>query len=32
MPLNKARATLESLLGAMVVRRALAALHNNTDN
>jgi hypothetical protein len=32
MPHSKARATLESLLGAMVVRRALAALRNDTNN
>ncbi len=32
MPRDKARATLESLPGAMVVRRALAALRNDTNN
>jgi hypothetical protein len=32
MPDDKARAALESLPGAMVVRRALAALRNDTDN
>jgi hypothetical protein len=32
MPDNKAWATLESLPGAKVVRRALAALRNNTNN
>jgi hypothetical protein len=31
MPDDKARATLESLLGAKVVRRALAALRNDTN-
>ncbi len=29
---NKVRATFEGLLGAEVVRRALAALHDDTDN
>ncbi len=32
MPNNKARAALESLLSAKVVRRALAVLRNNTNN
>jgi hypothetical protein len=32
MPNNKGRAALESLPGAMVVRRALAALRNYTNN
>jgi hypothetical protein len=31
MPNNKARAALESLPGAKVVRRALAALRNDTN-
>jgi hypothetical protein len=31
MPDNKARATLESLLGTQVVRRALAALRDDTN-
>ncbi len=32
MPSNKARAALESLPGAKVLRRALVAFRNNTDN
>jgi hypothetical protein len=32
MPNDEARAALESLPGAKVVRRALAALHNDTNN
>jgi hypothetical protein len=32
MPHDKARAALESLPGAMVMRRVLAVLRNNTDN
>jgi hypothetical protein len=32
MPNSKARAVLESLPGAKVVRRALAALPNDTNN
>ncbi len=31
MPNDKARTVLESLPGAKVVKRALAALHNNTN-
>jgi hypothetical protein len=32
MPDDEARATLESLPGAKVLRRALSAFRNNTDN